>query len=86
MSGLDRLYKEYRTYCKKTRLDVNQLTELILYDDGSGRIQKKWYVPTEANPFKVETENIIKFKSPGSGARQLTKLNELQILEQKDTT
>lgn len=82
MSSLDTLYKNYRAFCKKERPAVNEIIELILYDDGSGKIQRKRYCPTEANPFKVVTEDVIRFKSPGTGATKLGKLNEV-VLEQE---
>lgn len=71
MSGLDKLYKEYRIYCTNSKPDINEILELILYEDGSGRIQRKWFCPTEGNPFKVETTEIMRFKTPGDGARKL---------------
>lgn len=83
MSSLDVLYKNYRIFCKKEHPAVNEILELILYDDGSGKVQRKSYCPTEANPFKVVTEDVIRFKSPGTGATKLGKLNEALVLEQE---
>lgn len=76
MSNLDKLYREYRKYCAGEHLLINELMELILYDDGAGKIQKKMFCPTENNPFKVETTEILRFKTPGKGAKELHKMNE----------
>lgn len=73
MSQLDKMYKNYREFCEQEyRTGVPAiLIQLVLFSDGSGRVEKKLYLPTDANPFKVNTVELIHFKSPADAAKQL---------------
>lgn len=81
MSSLNKLYKEYKEYCNHKKPETSEIIELVLYEDESGRVQGKRFCPTEHNPFKVETTELLKFKSIEKGAKLLKKSNEIFLLE-----
>lgn len=76
MSKLDNLYTFYRRYCKEiaNHRTGAVLTQLILFEDGSGKIETEIFLPTDSNPFNLMTEEIIRFTSPGDGAKKLEEL------------
>lgn len=76
MSKLDSLYKNYRRYCDEigNRQKGSVLTFIELYQDGSGMVVTKIFLPTESNPFNVVTQEVCRFKSPYDGAKQLEEL------------
>lgn len=76
MSKLDNLYTFYRRYCKEIANHRNGavLTQLTLWEDGSGVVETKIYLPDDSNPFRIHTDEIIRFTSPGDGAKKLEEL------------
>lgn len=76
MSRLDNLYTFYRRYCKEIANKRNGaiLTQLVIQEDGAGTVESKIYLPDDSNPFRIHTEEIIRFTSPGDGAKKLEEL------------
>lgn len=76
MSKLDNLYTFYRRYCREIANLRNGaiLTQITIWEDGSGVVETKIYLPDDSNPFRIHTEEIIRFTSPGDGAKKLEEL------------
>jgi hypothetical protein len=84
VSKLDNLYTYLRRYCKEIANHRRNaiMTYLVIYDDGSGRVESKRFAGNEHNPFEIIIEEIIRFDSPAEGASLLKGLLDDSTLRQ----